>query len=344
MKLTYHYRIKDSTSYKQLNRWARSVNYIWNYCKHISTRSYKEHRRCLSGYDLNHYTAGSGSMLDLPSQTVQAVGEQLSKSAKQHHCIPKYRSTRNSLGWIPFKAKQIKVENGTITIRKRKFRYWDSRPLGGPIKSGCFAQDARGRWYVNIVCDVPDVVKASTTNSVGIDLGMKTQITCSDGTKYQHPNLSKQYAGKLAKAQRAKHTKQTQNINAKIKNTRKDWIHKTTTTIAKQNSTIVVGGVKTKAIQQGKAKGFCRSLYDASWFSVKTALKYKAIRQGGSYEEVNEAYTTQQCNVCGNRTGPKGRSGLVVREWICSKCGSYHDRDINAAINILRLGHQAPGP
>ncbi|WP_419593063.1 zinc ribbon domain-containing protein, partial [Thiolapillus sp.] len=79
---------------------------------------------------------------------------------------------------------------------------------------------------------------------------------------------------------------------------------------------------------------------DAGWHQLKTQLKYKAIARSGVFEEVNEAYSTQVCSCCGAKpdSSPKGRTGLGIRHWICSECGAEHDRDINAAKNILAAG------
>ncbi|ONW11999.1 transposase, partial [Burkholderia cenocepacia] len=88
------------------------------------------------------------------------------------------------------------------------------------------------------------------------------------------------------------------------------------------------------------------SVYDASWSSFRNKLRYKAIAHGATFEEVDESGSTQSCSSCGSRdstTRPKGIAGLRVREWACSDCGVEHDRDINAALNILRCGRASPG-
>ena len=338
-KLTYRYRIKDSTSKQILDRWSSKVNYVWNYCKATAIKAWRRDRRCLSGYDLNYLTSGSSKELGLPAQTIQAICEQFARSAKQHKKIPRWRSYKKDLGWVPWKSTSFKMDNDTIVFNGKQLNLWKSRPLGGPVKTGGFAQDARGRWYVCIVCEVP-TEPSNNTKAIGLDLGMKDQIVGSCGTKYTRENLTKQYEIKLADAQRACKKRQTTNIHQKIKNKRKDWIHKTTTKICRDYGIVVIGNVSTKQIQKGKPKGFNRSLYDASWFQLKTTLKYKAQMLGGKYVEVNEAYTTQTCSACFARTGPKGTKDLGIREWQCSECGSFHDRDTNAAQNILRLGHQ----
>lgn len=356
MKMTYRFRIKDSTSKKQLDLWSNAVNYVWNYCKDTSTKAWRRNRRCLSGYDLNYLTSGSSKELGLPAQTIQAIGEQFARSAKQHHKIPRWRSHLKDLGWVPWKSTSFRMNDNIITFNGKQLNIWKSRPLGGPVKTGSFSKDTLGRWYVNIICEVAKQPVAPKETRVGLDLGMKTHITSSVGTKYTRPNITKQYEEQLAMAQRARHKRKVAKIYQHIKDKRKDWIHKTTTKIIKQYYTIVVGGVSTNNVIKPKAKGFNKSLYDASWFQLKTALKYKAQTLGGEYVEINEAYTTQSCSACGARTGPKGTEGLSVREWKCSNCWSFHDRDQNAAQNILirgikkgnkganapRLGHQSP--
>jgi putative transposase len=127
-------------------------------------------------------------------------------------------------------------------------------------------------------------------------------------------------------------------IHAKIKNSRKDFYHKESTRIAKQFASIYVGNVKSQDIIDKNIKPLTKSVYDASWYFLKTLLEYKAIKLGGTFKEVYEAYSTQTCSVCGERSGPKGPDGLGIREWNC-KCGAFHKRDVNAAINILRSGH-----
>jgi transposase len=79
-------------------------------------------------------------------------------------------------------------------------------------------------------------------------------------------------------------------------------------------------------------------LLDAGWWQLRSQLRYKAIRHGAEYIEVDERFSTQVCSACGARGGPQGREGLVVRDWSCSGCGARHDRDINSAINILASG------
>ena len=149
--------------------------------------------------------------------------------------------------------------------------------------------------------------------------------------------LKKRITIRAAKAPRQlKSASRAKAIHRKIYNLRTDDLHKFSRKLVDENAAIFVGNVNAKAMQ----KLFGKSSADASWGRLKTMLKYKCDHAGNVYEEINEAYTTQTCSCCGciPDSSPKGRAGLVIREWVCSVCGTDHDRDINAAKNILALG------
>ncbi|SJM65210.1 Putative transposase DNA-binding domain protein [Psychrobacter piechaudii] len=198
-------------------------------------------------------------------------------------------------------------------------------------------QDSRNRWYACItVKDHPNQV--SGKGSVGIDLGLKESATTSMGDKLTIKQTQK-WAKKLAIAQRANNKKRVKAIHAKIKNTRLDLIHKFTTKLVKDNALIVVGDVKSRSFTTRKTN-LAKSTYDAGWFELKRQLEYKCKHAGCQLEIVNESYTTQTCSCCLkiSDSSPKGRAGLRIRGWTCAECGTWHDRDINAAKNILAVG------
>jgi putative transposase len=149
--------------------------------------------------------------------------------------------------------------------------------------------------------------------------------------------FGKLLSDKLAKAQRAKKKKLTRSLHAKIKNQRKDYLHKVTTALTRDHTLIFVGDVSSVKLKRTK---MAASVTDASWYNFKTMLAYKAIRLGVVYKEINEKFSTVTCSSCLQRTGPSGLSALGVREWTCT-CGAHHDRDVNAAKNILRFGHES---
>lgn len=173
--------------------------------------------------------------------------------------------------------------------------------------------------------------------AVGIDLGCKESATDSNGNGVAGRHYRKLEA-KLGLAQRARNKRLARSIHAKIKNRRSDDLHKYSRKLVNNNAAIFVGNVNSKALAKTK---MAKSVLDAGWGMLKTMLEYKCAHAGVVFEEVNEAYTTQTCSCCGiiPASSPKGRAGLGIREWSCSACGATHDRDINAAKNILAVGH-----
>lgn len=225
---------------------------------------------------------------------------------------------------------------------KHQFKLWDSYGLSKyNVKTGSFVEDSRGRWYVCLVVDDIQQVKAIAKGSIGIDLGLKDLATCSDGVKLEAPKIYRQYEEKLGIAQRAKNKKRVKAIHAKIKNILQNMLHQFSHKLVNAHAAIFVGNVNAKALAQTR---LAKSVLDASWTTLRTMLKYKCENAGVWYGEVNEAYTTQTCSCCGSRSSsPKGRAGLGIREWQCMECGTLHDRDINSALNILALGHERLG-
>ncbi|WP_369625256.1 RNA-guided endonuclease InsQ/TnpB family protein [Marinobacterium sp. BA1] len=159
-------------------------------------------------------------------------------------------------------------------------------------------------------------------DAIGIDLGLKDTATCSDGTRLEAGRFYRDLEPALAKAQRARKKSRVKAIHAKIRNRRKDALHKFSRQLVNRCGVIIIGDVKSRSFTRTKS---AKSVYDAGW-----AL----------FVRVNEAYTTQACSCCGSipASSPKGRAGLGIRVWTC-ECGVTHDRDVNAARNILALGH-----
>jgi IS605 OrfB family transposase len=131
--------------------------------------------------------------------------------------------------------------------------------------------------------------------------------------------------------------KRVKAIHAKARNRRKDFLHKESTKLAKKFGLIVVGDVSPSKIARSR---FAKSVLDAGWADLKQMLSYKAIRHGGGTLQVSERYTSQTCSECGSlpASRPKGIAGLSKRVFECDECGAVQDRDVNAAINILRCG------
>ena len=340
--LTFRYRIKDQTTRTTLSKMASAINYVWNYCNEVSLLAFRRNTTLLTAYDLHKLTAGTSKDLRLSADTIQQVCTEYVTRRRQFKKVKlKWRSSKRSLGWIPFKAAYVRVADDTVTYCGHRFRVWQSRAIAGVIKTGSFTQDARGRWYVNLQCDVVDAVDPVGHLDLGIDLGLTSQIVCSDGVIYSRENLTRQHATALAMAQRAHKKRRVKKVQATIANSRSDWTHKATTAIARRARLIVIGDVSSAKLIKTP---FAKSTYDAAWHRVRTQLTYKAIRLAGVCVPGRETFSSVTCSACGTRSGPRGLRALGVRAWVCTCCGVTHERDVNAARNILafRSGRATP--
>ena len=341
---TLKLRIKDKHA-SALAAMAREVNQVWNYVNELSNRSIRERGKWLSAYDLQKYTAGFSQCdgVKVGSATVQLVCQEYAirrkqfKKARLNWRVSNPKSPKRSLGWIPFKKGGAAYRNGQVKFCGLMLGLWDSYGLSKfELRAGSISQDARGRWYLNVAVEA-EVTPSAGAASVGIDLGLKTAAVCSNGDSLASRTYRK-HEPALAIAQRARKKDRTRAIHAKIANVRKDAMHKFSTRLVAENAAIFVGNVSSKALIKTK---MAKSTLDAGWSMFRAMLEYKSHQAGIVFEEVNESYTTQTCSCCGviPASSPKGRAGLGIREWTCGDCGAAHDRDTNAAKNILARGH-----
>jgi putative transposase len=367
---TWKYRIKDSGSAsKALGRMACAVNQVWNFSKATqrdaltakSARLIEDKKtgkevsipNFLSAYDLGSLTAGSSKELGIHSQTIQAITDEYTTRRKQFKKLLRWRG-KKSLGWIPWKAAGVRIEKGVIRYCKKNFRYWNSRklPEDAKIKCGSFNQDARGRWYVSITFESEQLATRCGDQVLGGDIGIKTLLSLSDGTKIDRPNLRQKHLDKLKKLEKTRRharkkasrskkygrlpkAKQVANLAAKVANKRSDYLHKESTKLITRSRAIAVGDVPCRLMN--RSKNLSGISLDSGIGAFKNMLHYKAKRAGVAYQEVSERDSTQTCSNCGWKH-PR-RIGLGVREWVCGGCKVEHDRDTNAARNILATYH-----
>jgi putative transposase len=166
MKLTYRYRVKSLNG--QLNRYARAVNYVWNYCNDAQKHAVKWGQRWPSGFELTYQTAGSGKIMGISATTVSEVCRQYAQSRNEKRkAWLRYRG-RKSLGWVPVRAEAIRVVDGGFRYYGDVYKVFLSRPIpdNAKIKDGSsFSQDAKGNWYLNVVIEVPNAESRSPTRS-----------------------------------------------------------------------------------------------------------------------------------------------------------------------------------
>jgi len=286
-------------------------------------------------------TSGTSKELGLHADSIQKTCSKYASSRDKAKRSLSFRSSygsRRSLGWVPFSRNAVQIKGNKVIYLGFGLRFFGEkcRPLPEIVKTGCFVEDARGHWYVCFNVEAHSLETGE--HQVGIDLGLKTLATCSSGEKVPALQHYRKYQNILAIAQRAGNRRRTKVIHAKISNARHDQLHKASSKIARENQLIVVGNVNAASLKKTR---MAKSVSDAGWTTFRDQLCYKASRHNAVFIEANERLTSQVCSDCGSISGPKGIAQLGIRRWDCCECGISHDRDINAARNILRVGQSA---
>jgi putative transposase len=334
--------------YAWLKTAATEVNQVWNWANETSFGAISRcagHATRLSAYDLNKLATGGTKFFEhIGSETIQRVTAEFVTRRNQGRKFKlKWRKSygsRRSLGWIPFKAAQLKRKGRVLRFAGKAFRVFERDLLDGcRWRSGCFAQDAVGDWWLCL----PVLQSVSQTTAphgdVGIDLGLKDTATTSDGDRLEAGQFYRGIERKIAMAQRRGHKRQVKRLHRKAARRRKDALHKFSRRIVDQYQHIFVGDVSSLKLAKTR---MAKSVLDAGWGMLKRQLRYKGEYAGRCVRIVNERNTTRACSSCRALTGPAGLDSLVVRSWMCSGCGDTHDRDVNAAKNILFTGRCSP--
>ena len=334
--------------YAWLNAAAVEVNQVWNFANetsHKAARPFAGAGKWLSAFDLDKLTAGAAPYFEhIGSETIQRVNAGFATARKEAK-KPKLRwrvskGSKRSLGWVPFKAAQLKLKGKCLRFSGKAFRVFEQERLqGAKWKSGCFAQDAVGDWWLCVPVEFAVAQIPAPKLDVGIDLGLKTTAATSDGAKLEAGRFYRAIEQKIAQAQRRGHKDQAKRLHRTAARRRQDALHKFSSEIVKEYQTIYIGDVSSlKLVKTPMAK----SVLDAGWGMLKTQLLYKGQQAGRCVQIVNERNTTRTCYDCKALTGPTGLDMLVVRTWTCIKCGVTHDRDVTAARNVRFVGRSLP--
>jgi IS605 OrfB family transposase len=335
-------------AYPWLNAAAVEVNQVWNWGNETSykaARPFAGPGKWLTGFDLDKLAAGASECFEhIGSDTIQRVNAEFAlrrrqfKKAKLRWRVS--RGARRSLGWIPFKALQLKRKGKSLRFAGKAIRVFEGELLDGARwKSGCFAQDAVGDWWLCLPVERLMAPSVAPNDEVGLDLGLKDTVATSDGDKLEAGRFYRDIESNIAQAQRRGHKRQAKRLHRTAARRRKDALHQFSRKIVDRYQSIIVGDVSsTKLVKTRMAK----SVLDAGWGMLKTLLQYKGQQAGRSVRVVSERNTTRTCSSCRSLTGPTGLDMCAVRSWMCSECGDIHDRDVNAAKNILAAGRMSP--
>ncbi|MEU0520798.1 RNA-guided endonuclease TnpB family protein [Streptosporangium sp. NPDC006007] len=247
------------------------------------------------------------------------------------------RFTRNARFSITPGGRLRLPKIGDVPVR------W-SRGLPSEPSSVTVVKDAAGRYFASFVVAMNDESLPETTGEVGIDLGLTHFAVLSDGRKIVGPRFLRRAAKKLRKAQQALSRKAKGSANrkkavvevarahAKVADARRDLAHKLSTSIIRDNQAVYVENLSVSGLARTR---MAKSVHDAGWSQFVGMLEYKATRYGRHFTRIDRWFPSSKlCSVCGTIAGSMP---LNVREWVCP-CGAAHDRDVNAAVNILAAG------
>jgi putative transposase len=334
--------------YSWLNAAALEVNRVWNYANATSHKAacpFAGPPRWLTAFDLDKLTAGATECFEcIGSATIQRVNAEFATRRRQFRRAKLRwrvsRGSRRSLGWVPFKAVQLKREGRSLRFAGKAFRVFERELLEGvQWRSGCFAQDSVGDWWLCVAVERAVAPCAPVKEAVGLDLGLRHTVATSDGEKLEAGHFYRHIEPAIASAQRRGHKRRAKRLHRSAARRRKDALHKFSRKIVNEYQRIVVGDVSSLKLTKTR---MAKSVLDAGWGMLKTQLQYKGHWAGRCVVIVSEKNTTRACSSCKALTGPAGLDMLDVRTWKCSECGDTHDRDVNAARNILSAGRRPP--
>lgn len=239
------------------------------------------------------------------------------------------------------KALKLAKMDAPLTVRWSR-----SLPKGATPTTVTVSRDTAGRYFVSMLCDDTVSAKRKTKGRVGVDLGLTHFAILSTGEKIAAPNTFRKNEAKLAKlqrrlakktrgsARRAKAKLKVARLHAKIADSRRDFLHKLSTRLINENQVIAVESLSVSNMQKNRC--LAKSISDASWSEFVRQLEYKAHWYGRTLVGIDRWYpSSKRCSDCGHTVATMP---LNVREWTCPECGAIHDRDVNAARNVLAAG------
>lgn len=268
---------------------------------------------------------------------------------KKRASYPSFKSRKNG-GSARFLDNAFRVEGDSLFLAKIKTPVkvvW-SRKLSGEPSQCNVSQNAAGQWFASFLCE-EEIEKFSLSDKkIGVDLGIETFATTSDGQKFGQPKRIRRLRKKLARLQRQHSRKQKGSRNREkarlkvarlhqhIANVRTDFLHKLSTKLIRENQTIALEDLAVKNMVKNRKLSRC--IGEQGWREFRTMLEYKAEWRGRELLIVDRFYpSSKTCSCCGK----KKKLSLDERKWTC-ECGVTHDRDINAAKNILAAGQAVP--
>jgi putative transposase len=235
---------------------------------------------------------------------------------------------------------RLRDEVGDVRVR------W-SRPLPSAPPSVTVIREPDGRYYASFVVERAATPLPANGREIGVDVGLASLVVTSDGEVIANPRFLRAKEHRLARAQRALSRKQKGSANRekarrrvavvhrKVRETRLDHAHKTALKLVRDNQAVYAEDIAVSGLARTR---LAKSVHDAGWSQLVRLIEEKALQYGREFRRIGRwEPTSQVCSACGVKDGPKP---LVVRTWTCPACGAAHDRDVNAARNVLALGRR----